>query len=120
MGLTDMISYLSDNPYFGAGFGLFGVGASAAAARKGAQIGFILFRRRYMTTVEVTCKDKSYHWLMQWITARGAQRHAAPERRHVFRGNGVGKDSDPIRLQPERRHAFHVVRGDVDPGGTDA
>ena len=37
------------------------------------QVGFILFRRRYLTTVEVTCKDKSYGWLLRWITARGAR-----------------------------------------------
>lgn len=35
---------LSDNPYFGAGFGLFGLGAGAALLRKGVQVGAILFR----------------------------------------------------------------------------
>ena len=37
------------------------------------QVGFILFRRHYMTTVEVTCKDKSYNWLLQWIATHGAK-----------------------------------------------
>ena len=37
------------------------------------QVGFILFRRHYMTTVEVTCKDKSYNWLLQWIATNGAK-----------------------------------------------
>jgi len=73
MGISELVASLSDNPYFGAGFGLFGVGASAAIAKKGYQVGFILFRRRYLTTVEVTCKDKSYGWLLRWITARGAR-----------------------------------------------
>ena len=71
MGVTELIASLSDNPYFGAGFGLFGVGAAAAISKKGTQIGFILFRRHCLTTVEVTCKDKSYGWLLRWITARG-------------------------------------------------
>ena len=39
MGVSEIISSLSDNPYFGAGFGLFGVGAGAAIARKSAQVG---------------------------------------------------------------------------------
>ena len=26
-----------------------------------------------MTTVEVTCKDKSYSWLLQWIASKGAK-----------------------------------------------
>ncbi|TRY63981.1 hypothetical protein TCAL_00319 [Tigriopus californicus] len=74
MGLTEVVSGLSDNPYFGAGFGLFGLGAVTAMARKGSQVGMIMFRRHCMTTVEVTCKDKSYNWLLQWITSRGARR----------------------------------------------
>ncbi len=74
MGLPEVLGGLTDNPYFGAGFGLFGVGLAATAARKGAQVGMILFRRHCMTTVEVTCKDKSYQWLLQWISQKGARR----------------------------------------------
>ena len=37
MGISELVASLSDNPYFGAGFGLFGVGASAAIAKKGYQ-----------------------------------------------------------------------------------
>jgi len=73
MGLPEVLSNLSDNPYFGAGFGLFGVGAAAAVARKASQAGMIMFRRYYMTTVEVTCKDKSYPWLLQWIAHKGKE-----------------------------------------------
>jgi len=68
-----MFSALGDNQMFGAGFGLLSIGFAATAARKGAQIGMILFRRHYMTTVEVTCKDKSYSWLLGWMTHKGAR-----------------------------------------------
>lgn len=40
----EYVQTLSDNPYFGAGFGLFGIGAAAAVLRKGLQAGTILFR----------------------------------------------------------------------------
>ena len=71
MGLSEIVAGLGDNPYFGAGFGLFGVGIAAAVGKRATQVGMILFRRHYMTTVEVTCKDKSYPWLLQWITSKG-------------------------------------------------
>ncbi|XP_050600605.1 mitochondrial chaperone BCS1 [Bombus affinis] len=73
MTIIDYVQTLSDNPYFGAGFGLFGLGAGAAMLRKGMQAGMILFRRHYMITLEVPCRDKSYQWLLQWITHKGAK-----------------------------------------------
>lgn len=73
MTIIDYIQILSDNPYFGAGFGLFGLGAGAALLRKGMQVGMIMFRRHYMITLEVPCRDKSYQWLLQWITHKGAK-----------------------------------------------
>ncbi|XP_055643186.1 mitochondrial chaperone BCS1 [Toxorhynchites rutilus septentrionalis] len=73
MTIADYIGSLSDNPYFGAGFGLFGIGAGAALLRKGLQGSLILFRRHYMITLEVPCRDKSYQWLLQWITQKGAK-----------------------------------------------
>ena len=47
----DFVAALSENPYFGAGFGLFGVGAVAAAGRKASQSAMLLFRRHYVTTL---------------------------------------------------------------------
>ncbi|XP_065163772.1 mitochondrial chaperone BCS1 [Atheta coriaria] len=73
MTFTDYVSALSDNPYFGAGFGLFGLGAGAAILRKSLQGGLILFRRHYMITLEVPCRDKSYQWLLHWMTQKGAR-----------------------------------------------
>lgn len=74
MSLQNTQRSLSENPYFGAGFGLFGVGAGAAILRKGMQMGMIFFRRHYMITLEVPCRDKSYQWLLQWITHKGARK----------------------------------------------
>lgn len=47
MTIVDYVQALSDNPYFGAGFGLFGLGAGAALLRKVAQFGTVLFRYRF-------------------------------------------------------------------------
>jgi len=73
MPLVDYISSLKDNQFFGAGFGLVGVGAFLAVARKGSQYGVALFQRYGLTTVEITSRDKSYQWLLQWINAQGRQ-----------------------------------------------
>lgn len=74
MILTEYIASLTQNPYFGAGFGLFGVGAGAAILRKGFQTSMVLLRRHCMITLEVPCRDKSYQWLLQWITQKGAKK----------------------------------------------
>uniref|UniRef100_A0A1B6D208 Mitochondrial chaperone BCS1 n=2 Tax=Clastoptera arizonana TaxID=38151 RepID=A0A1B6D208_9HEMI len=71
---AEYIASLGDNPYFGAGFGLFGIGAGAAVLRKGLQASLVFFRRHYMITLEVPSRDKSYQWLLQWITVKGARK----------------------------------------------
>uniref|UniRef100_UPI00398F64BC mitochondrial chaperone BCS1 n=1 Tax=Pristiophorus japonicus TaxID=55135 RepID=UPI00398F64BC len=68
MSFSEFILSLKDNQYFGAGFGLVGMGTALALARKGAQFGLVAFRRHCMITLEVTSRDKSYHWLLNWIT----------------------------------------------------
>lgn len=68
MPFSDFLAALKDNPYFGAGFGLVGVGTALALARKSAQLGMVAFRRHYMITLEVPSKDKSYQWLLSWIS----------------------------------------------------
>jgi len=71
MPLVDYISSLKDNQFFGAGFGLVGVGAFLAVARKGSQYAVSLFQRYGLTTLEITSRDKSYQWLLHWINTQG-------------------------------------------------
>lgn len=90
MPINDVVAELASNNLFTAGFGLFGVGAGAALLRKAAQAGFILFRRHYMITLEVPCRDKSYQWLLQWISQKGARntQHLSVETSFVQRDTG--------------------------------
>lgn len=59
MGAMEIFSSLSENPYFGAGFGLFGVGAAASIGRKSFQSIVLVFKRHYVTTLgmEILCKE---------------------------------------------------------------
>jgi len=98
--MTGVLASLGDNPMFGAGFGLLSVGMAATMARKGLQVGFILFRRHYMTTVEVTCKDKSYEWLLEWLARRGARHTQHLSVNTSFVESETGKVSTRYNFMP--------------------
>lgn len=68
MTIAELVASLGNNPYFGAGFGLVGLGAGLAYLRKGFQVGKILFHRHCLVSMELVCRDKSYNWLLNWIT----------------------------------------------------
>eukprot|EP01060_Flectonema_neradi_P002163 TRINITY_DN11311_c0_g1_i1.p1 TRINITY_DN11311_c0_g1~~TRINITY_DN11311_c0_g1_i1.p1 ORF type:complete len:417 (+),score=51.95 TRINITY_DN11311_c0_g1_i1:64-1314(+) len=55
------------NPYFHAGAGLYGIGAAMMFARTGGRLGKEYFKRRFLTTVEVTNRDPAYQWVIEWI-----------------------------------------------------
>ncbi len=99
MPLSDLLSSLGDNPYFSAGFGLVGVGTGLAILRKGSQFGFTFFRRHYMMTLEVPSKDKSYQWMLHWITNRAcATQHLSVQT--SYHQHDTGKISTTFNFAP--------------------
>ncbi|KAI4145118.1 MAG: hypothetical protein LQ340_006405 [Diploschistes diacapsis] len=63
-----LITQLTENPFFTAGFGLAGLGAAVAFTQKGVRHGASLLKRRLLIDVEINVKDESYQWFLYWMT----------------------------------------------------
>ncbi|ERS96005.1 hypothetical protein HMPREF1624_07540 [Sporothrix schenckii ATCC 58251] len=59
---------LFENPVFAGGIGLAGLGAAAAAGRRGLIAGAQLLRRRLLVNVEISRRDPSYPWVLAWLS----------------------------------------------------
>jgi len=58
---------LFNNPVFAGGIGLAGLGAAAAFGRRAAIGGASLLRRQMLVNVEISKRDPSYPWVLQWL-----------------------------------------------------
>eukprot|EP00939_MAST-03C_sp_MAST-3C-sp1_P002342 g2342.t1 len=61
----------TDNQFFTGGLGIAALGAAATVARRAGGVAALMFRRHCMTTLEVTSKDLSYPWVLQWLNSQG-------------------------------------------------
>ena len=112
MPVSDLISSLSTNPYFSAGFGLVGVGAGLAVLRKSSQYAFIAFRRYALVTLEVPSKDKSYHWVLQWIASQASRsRHLSVET--TFQQHDTGRISTRFDFAPSPGTHFFKYKNNL-------
>lgn len=68
-----IISQLTSNPFFTAGFGLAGLGAIAAFGQRGLRRAAGLLRQRLLVDVEISIKDESYSWFLYWMTQHEKQ-----------------------------------------------
>lgn len=69
LNLNDIFS--STNPVFSGGFGLAVLAASAQILRTGANASVSMMKRHFLITLEITSKDRSYPWVLQWLYSRG-------------------------------------------------
>ncbi|EJW82782.1 mitochondrial chaperone BCS1 [Wuchereria bancrofti] len=66
-------SYLSSNPYFGAGAGLAGLGVCLSITRKLIVISNTIFRRRFLISLQISNEDPAYPWLLDYINRNSAR-----------------------------------------------
>lgn len=62
--------FSSSNPVFSGGFGLAVIAMGAQALRLGSNAAMRMMRRHFLSTLEVTSKDRSYPWVLSWVTQR--------------------------------------------------
>lgn len=61
------VSGLGDNQFFGAGFGLAALGLGVTLSRQALALGVLMFKRHRMVRLEVTHKDQSYPYILNWL-----------------------------------------------------
>jgi chaperone BCS1 len=61
----------ADNPVFSGGFGLAILAAGATVLRTSVQTSLRMLKRNFLVTLEVTSKDRSYPWVLQWLSNQG-------------------------------------------------
>ena len=101
---------LAANPYFSAGFGLVGVGTSLALARSGMRAGWILARRRLLVTLEIPSKDKSHHWVLNYISSQKYTHSQHLSVQTSYRQHSNGSASTHFEFQPALGSHFFRYR----------
>ncbi|KAF7495502.1 Mitochondrial chaperone BCS1 [Sarcoptes scabiei] len=112
MAIADLIVSLQSNPYFGAGFGLVGLTAALAAARKSVLIAWSGFRRYAFVTCEVNSKDKSYHWILEWITRKSSRTQHVSMCTEFFEDE-AGRISTRFAYIPSPGIHFFIYKGTI-------
>ena len=70
--MEDLMTLLPlDNQFFSGGLGLAAMGVGLSFLRKSSATLQMLARRHLMMTLEVTSKDVTYPWVLNWLNAHG-------------------------------------------------
>ncbi|BGP16775.1 hypothetical protein JCM10213_002168 [Rhodosporidiobolus nylandii] len=80
-GLRGLVQQaLDSNPYFSAGFGLMALGVGAQLLRRSAVYGATIAQRRLLVSLEISSKDPSYLWFLQWMSQQSARQAQLADR----------------------------------------
>jgi chaperone BCS1 len=97
-----------DNPVFSGGFGLAVLGIGTQLLRKGSGIAMQMARKNLLVTLEVTSKDKSYPWVLQWLTLQGTRTQHLSVETTLRASVGGGGISTNFGFVPSP--GFHLLR----------
>ncbi|CAM9854646.1 unnamed protein product [Chrysoparadoxa australica] len=85
---NSVLGNIESNPFFTGGLGLAVLGAAAGFARQGAGLAMMMARRHLIMTLEVTSKDQSYPWVLNWLSLEGRKSQ------HLSVNTAITKTSD--------------------------
>lgn len=94
------------NPYFSAGFGLIGLGAGLAIARRGLLQSISLLQRQLLVTLEIPSHDHSHTWFLHWMAKQQATMSNVLSRSHhlavetIFKQHENGSAMTTFQLVP--------------------
>jgi len=104
-GDGSILSQLTSNPFFTAGFGLAGLGALAAFGQRGVRRLASLVRQRLLVDVEINVKDESYQWFLYWMTQHEKRQLSSTSSHNISSTGRVSLLERAIRkLTPRMRH----------------
>ncbi|KXS10852.1 hypothetical protein M427DRAFT_115431 [Gonapodya prolifera JEL478] len=105
-----ILAAFEGNPYFTAGFGLFGVGTALALFRSSFVHGARLARSRLLVSLEIPSKDKAYPWVLHWMSTSPTTKAWSPtlsvQTQHTRHDNGSTKTEFGLVAGP----GTHVFR----------
>jgi mitochondrial chaperone BCS1 len=123
-GNGSVLSQLQSNPFFTAGFGLAAWGATLRYGSRAIKTVATLVRRRLLVDLEITRHDKSYEWVLNWMTAQYANQLGMRQTRkqvgtieYLIRRFTPGLHHLQIATSSEttangaERTAFHLIPG---------
>jgi mitochondrial chaperone BCS1 len=96
----------ASNPYFSAGFGLIGLGAGLAVARRGFIQSISVIRRQLLVTLEIPSHDHSHTWFLHWMARHQARGSSTFSRSHhlavetTFKQHENGSAATTFELVP--------------------
>ena len=94
-----------DNQFFTGGLGLAALGLAMGVASRGSTAGLQMLKRHVFVTMEVTSKDISYPWVLNWLAAHGRR----PQ--HLSVNTVVSKRNDAAAAAAAGSSGFELVPG---------